>query len=210
MKVHLTYEFDSEDELRSHLGETATPATTVNVTATAPATPATPTPAASGAPATGDEPTRSSLDGDGMPYSDEIHADPPSFTADGRWRAKRGKADEAKQARADFLAKGGNVTPPAELPATPPAAAAPAAAPSAPTAAPALPASAPEPVTIESLYGRIGDLLNAAKLDKDSLGALYQKHAGAADPDTVHAVLSTNETVRAAMLADLVQYGEIE
>lgn len=181
-KIHVTYEFDSEDELRAHFGVDR----------------------AANAPSAAPEPTVSAdaLDADGMPYDGAVHADPPSHTADGRWRAKRGKADEAKAAREAFLAKGGAVTPPADLPPEPPLASpvAVSGVPGIPGMA-ALPPSAPEPVTIERLYAAISEAMTAnPALD---MRAVYQEYAGTTDMAALGNVLNTNESVRAAIMRHL-------
>ena len=174
-KLQLIYSFDSEEEMREHLA--------VETRAAAPTAPAGDDPA----------PTKADVDVDGMPYDEAVHSDPPQFKADGTWRAKRGKADEEKEARAAFKAGGGDIEPPAALPT--------AAAPAAPTlpGAVALPADAPAPVSFDTLVKAITDAMNSGKIDQAGLGPLYAKHGGA-DPAKT---LETSETARAAMLADL-------
>lgn len=210
-KISLIYEFNDETELRAHLDGTtrAVPATTqtpsVTVATISGHTPE-PTPAAE----PGDTVrSTSDLDGDGMPYDAAVHADPPSFTKDGMWRAKRGKSDEANAARAAFKARGGNVQPPADLlPPPGPVVAAPpvlppAAAPAAP-AAPALPPSMPEPVDIQRLYDAITAGLKQGKIDSR---ALYREFCGTENPAEVGALLNTDETMRRAMFDRIVAQG---
>ena len=139
-----------------------------------------------------------------MPYDANVHSTPPSFTQDGRWRAARGKADEAKAARAAFLSSGGNVEPPADLP--------PPSVPSLPEPAqertapslpdlPSLPEAMPEPVTIEALFARLTEVIQAGR-SADVMN-LYQKHLGTADRHQVGAALQNDETKRAALMQDL-------
>ena len=190
-KIHLTYEFDNEDELRAHLADETRVAPTAPATRAADPAPAEPTPA----PAVEPEPqteTRGAdeTDKDGMPYDGEIHSDPPAFTSDGLWRAKRGKADEAKAARAAFKAKGGDVTPPA--------------APSAmPGAMPStLPDDAPAPVSLDRLIEKINVMITRGAADEATLTDLYAKHSGVSAAESF-GVFQTNETARANLYAAL-------
>lgn len=185
-KIHLTYEFDSEDELRAHLADETRAAVERQPEQSAAAPTPTPTPAPE------PDQTRDSVDADGMPYDDTIHSDPPQFTADGLWRAKRGKADEAKAARAAFKAKGGNVEPPT------------AAAPSAmPGAMPSsLPEDAPEPVSLDRLIEKINVLITRKAVDEATLTELYAKHSGVSAAESF-GVFQTNETARANLFAEL-------
>ena len=197
-KHHLTLEFDTETDLRAYLDARASNTTT---TVAAPVV----------APEPEDEPgtgvDRSALDNDGMPYDESIHADPPSLTAKGEWRAKRGKTDEAKAAKSAFLAKGGNVEPPADLPPAPPV------VPGVPVASPAipgmdaLPPSAPEPVTTEKLFEAITDVMTRGKIDGAAMQAVYQEYAGTIDGGQLLGVLNTNETVRANIYRHIQSLG---
>lgn len=203
MKLQLTYQFENEDELRAHLSaETRT----TQAAPTAPA-PAVTTPEAEATEAsTGNEPTRDDLDGDGMPYDDAIHSDPPNFTADGLWRARRGKADEAKAARAAFKAGGGNVEPPAELPTAAPIGM-PGGMPGMPTPAARteLPADAPAPVSLEMVIEKIKGMMGRSKLGEQTLAGLYQKHSGVSDPAASFGVFNTNESARSKLFAELCE-----
>lgn len=208
MKLQLTYQFDSEDELRAHLGgETRTvdetPAAMTAMLSTEARTVAeTPAPAAE--PETETAVSADAVDGDGMPYDAAVHSDPPSFTADGLWRSKRGKGDEAKAARAAFKARGGNVAAPVDLP----TAAAPAMTlpgmPGMPTAA-ALPADAPEPIGLDRVIEKISGMITRAKITEQVLAGLYAKHSGVADPAASFNVFNTNESARANLFGDLCQ-----
>lgn len=44
---------------------------------------------------TTDEPVEPTLDADGVPHSTEWHSDPPKINADGRWKARRGRDNDA-------------------------------------------------------------------------------------------------------------------
>lgn len=211
MKLQLTYQFDSEDELRAHLGgETRTvaetPATTA-IMATEDRTIAveeihlgrTAEPEVEAAQ------SADALDGDGMPYDAAVHSDPPSFTADGLWRAKRGKGEEAKAARAAFKARGGAVAAPVDLP----TAAAPALTlpgmPGMPTTVVGLPADAPEPIGLDRVIEKISGMMTRNRITEQTLAGLYQKHSGVADPAASFHVFNTNESARANLFGDLCQ-----
>ena len=206
MKLQLTYQFDSEDELRAHLGgETRTVAETPAAVAPVAAAPVATQPEARAAePETETAVSAEALDGDGMPYDAAVHSDPPSFTADGLWRSKRGKGDEAKAARAAFKARGGNVAAPVDLP----TAAAPAMTlpgmPGMPTAA-ALPADAPEPIGLDRVIEKISGMITRAMITEQVLAGLYAKHSGVADPAASFNVFNTNESARANLFGDLCQ-----
>jgi len=187
MKLHLTYEFDSEDEMRAHLDGTSERSETTPA-ATVPDTP----------PADDGEPTRDSLDKDGMPYDPEIHSDPPKFTAAGIWRARQGKADEAKQAREAFKAGGGDVQPPEGAgPLTMPTG-----MPGLSNERAELPADAPEPVSMETLIGRIKEVLTDGKITSADIEKLYEEHSGRSVQECFP-VFQTNETARASLMSAL-------
>jgi hypothetical protein len=198
MKLHLTYEFESEAELRSHLAvETRVDAPVLQ-------------PAGHGDRQTiAEEPvteTRSStdVDGDQMPYDATVHSDPPQFTGDGLWRAKRGKSEEAKAARAAFKARGGAVVAPV-IDAAPSLPGMPAAAPSLPGMPTALPADAPEPITLERVIEKITGMMSRNTLGEATLSGLYAKHSGQADPTASFQVFNTNESARASLYGELCQ-----
>jgi hypothetical protein len=192
MKLHLTYEFESEAELRSHLAvETrATPGQMAEANVETVAV----------------EETRSStdVDGDQMPYDAAVHSDPPQFTGDGLWRAKRGKSEEAKAARAAFKARGGAVVAPV-VTAAPSLPGMPAAAPSLPGMPTALPADAPEPITLERVIEKITGMMSRNTLGEATLSGLYAKHSGQADPTASFQVFNTNESARASLYGELCQ-----
>ena len=128
-----------------------------------------------------------------MPYDDAIHADPPTTTADGLWRAKRGKADEAKTARAAFKASGGDVEPPA---------AAPAEASFAMPGTTPLPADAPEPISLDRVIEKINGMLTRQSVDQAALAPMYAEHSGTS-AEASFGVFQTNETARANLFAAL-------
>lgn len=204
-QIKLTYEFEDEAEMRAFMEQRD-----VEPKAAAPAAKPAAAPATETADTAEDAPTRDSTDADGMPYNEAVHSDPPAFTADGLWRARRGKADEAKAARAAFKASGGDVTPPEDVQTR---AEEPAAAPSAPGAAPAAAPAAPvveaqPPVTLEAVYGKATAMLEAGNIDSAGLRALYKETTGVEGsddeiPTLAGAVLHVNETARAALMAKL-------
>lgn len=206
MKLQLTYQFDSEDELRAHLGTEVRTAAVPVVPVAAPVVPVAAVQVTEIIPAAAPvvvpelpEETRSAsdVDGDGMPYDAAVHSDPPSCTADGLWRAKRGKGEEAKAARAAFKAKGGNVAAPViAMPGMP------AAMPGMPTA---LPADAPEPVSLDRVIEKITGMMTRAKLTEQMLAGLYLKHSGVTDPSASFGVFNTNESARANLFGELCE-----
>lgn len=203
MKLQLTYHFENEEELRSHLGGEVRASAPLSPVAALTTTVAAVAPVAEAAPvAAEDVRSATDLDGDGMPYDAAVHANPPSMTEDGLWRAKRGKADEAKAARAAFKAKGGNVAAPVGLPTA--AVVAPTAAlPGMPGMPSALPADAPEPISLDRVIEKITGMLTRNKLSEQVLAGLYQKHSGVADPAASFGVFNSNESARANLFGEL-------
>lgn len=189
-KVSLVMEFDSEDEARAYLqGNGRSHADPQPEPEREPE----PTPVSDNRADDAD----AGVDVDGMPYDPAVHSNPPSTTQDGRWRAARGKAEEAKAARAAFLASGGNETPPDDLPSMGPETEADRGLPEMPE----LPEPMPTPVTIEELYGAIYNVLENGR--SKELLALYSKHCGSTDRHAIDAALRNDESKRAALMADL-------
>lgn len=197
--LKLTYEFKSEEEMQDWLSKrNADPAKTEETPTPTP----TPTPAAK---SDDDDPTRDDVDADGMPYNESYHSDPPAFTSKGLWRAKRGCTDEANEARAKFKASGGNVADPDDVadrsaPETPPAPAA-----AAPGAAPAAAPEARAPVTIDQLFAKITEMLEAEAISREQLFEWYRTTTGltASDSEIAAAagpVFQVNETARADLM----------
>lgn len=144
-----------------------------------------------------DAPTKHDVDGDGMPYDESVHSDPPAFTANGLWRAKRGKAKEAETARAEFKAKGGDVAAPevademplpimTEMPGMP-----------------GMPADAPEPISLDTVMEKIKGMLARGSITGERTTGLYQAVCGTTNGGEVYKMLQTNETMRAALYAEL-------
>ncbi len=196
MKLHLTYEFESEVELRTHLAmetraDTSAPVDTItNVDVDADVT------------------TRiaTDVDADGMPYDAAVHSDPPQFTGDGLWRAKRGAAEAAKSARAAFKARGGALVAPvieAIVAAAPELPGMPVAAPAMPVMPSVLPVSAPEPISLDRVIEKITGMMQRGVLPEATLAGLYTKHSGQADPTASFAVFNTNESARAGLFGEL-------
>ncbi len=182
-KITLSYNFESEDELRAHLGgETRTDAVVVGSTSPVAVT-------------TAPEAVLSTdaVDADGMRYNADIHANPPTVTADGLWRARKGKAEAATAARAAFKAAGGTVVAPViatTMPGIAPI-----------SAMPGLPTTAPvrqEPVTMEQVSAKAAEVIANGKANEQTFGAIYAK-LGVTDVN----VFATNESLRAAMLAEM-------
>lgn len=113
MKYVITIEADSADELREITdllsGRDAAPAET---------TTAAPAPEVKSAPeetVVGTETREENgevTDSDGMPWNSDYHSDSRAKNADGTWKARRGKSEEAKAARVAFKAGGGNESAP--------------------------------------------------------------------------------------------------
>lgn len=188
-KILVTYEFESEDDVRAHFaGETRgapVPNETPAVEQVADASPT----AQPGA----------DVDSDGMPWDEKIHASTKTTNADGTWKARQGAAAEAKAARAAFKAAGGNVSAPAaETTSASPGlpGSAPAASTTGLPGAAALPESAPEPISYAKMVDKITGMLTRGTIQESQLPALYEKHGGAA-------ALETEESARAGVYADL-------
>ncbi len=178
-KLQLVYIFDSEEELRAHLGQST------RVDAPAAAAAPVETEVTAGADVT--------VDADGMPYDPEVHSESRALTDSGLWKAKRGKAAAAEAARAKFKAGGAGVAAPADLPTMP----------GLPTAAamPGLPTAAVSraPVSFEAVVAKLTDLMTKGKVAATELGAIYAL-AGAAGPEQ----FETDETARAKLMDILV------
>lgn len=176
-KINLTYTFDNEDELRAHIGGvTATPV----AAAPAPAAPA-------------EEPEMrndADTDSDGMPYDPEVHTETRATNQDGTWKARKGKAAEAKAARAAFKAGGGD----AEAPDVEERTEESVAATGMPGMPGTIPAETPEPVSMERVIDKANGMMERKVVDQAGIGALYVK-AGS----TTLAEYESNETLRAKL-----------
>ena len=134
------------------------------------------------------------VDGEGMPFDPEIHSGPDKLTDQGLWRVKRGKAQEATQARAAFKAAGADVDAPEDVPVVP--------------KMPGMEPVAPAPVTFDDLMRACVEALESGSLTRAQMMALYGKHTGASGSEADIAaqaaqVFQTDESARAAMLADI-------
>lgn len=206
-KISITIDGDTIEEVRSNMAEmlgrlggadstqvaTDAPAQPAEKTET-PATPA-PAPAAAPAPAKGADEGDAAVDADGMPYDPEVHAATRTMTADGLWKAMRGKAAEAKAARAAFKAQGGNETAPATtgLPG--------AGEEKGETGLPGaenLPTD--DPVSLETAVEIAQKALADTVIDTPGLLALYSEITGKADANEAFAVFQTDETARARLV----------
>lgn len=209
-KYQITIQCESEAEFRSTVNTltnrsdtsepTATVQTDVQVPASVPSTPEkTETPASSA------DPDEMAVDADGMPYDPAVHSPKRAINQDGTWKAKKGQAEAAKAARAAFKAGGGGVTPPA----LPTSTSDPQLTQSAPiesvkTALPGLGAiPAQEPVTFDQFFAKVTEVLNADKVKEDDLVKFYGDVTGCATTEEAVEVLQTNESVRAAGVAQL-------
>lgn len=196
-KISLVYNFESEEELRAHLAvetRVAAPTQPVAVEVKAAAPVAVETDAEPDeAPDT--EVSRDSVDDDGMPYNADFHSDPPTMTAKGLWRAKRGKTAEADAARAAFKAGGGNVEAPVIT--TVPAM-------TLPGMTTDLPAPAPAPVSITKLAEKIGGMMRRGVIDAPTVSGMYTSVTKASDAAAAMQVFNTNETARAALYSQLL------
>ena len=156
----------------------------------------------------------STLDANGVPWIESVHASTKGLTKENFWRGKKGvTADQRKAVEDAWKASnnasftvpgsitgdgtGGPVTIPAgpvSLPGLPGAA---------PVGLPGLPAAAaPAPVSYEDLVAKYTTLATAGKITPDAMGAIYGKH-GVTDMQ----VLMSNEALRTAIVADLNQIG---
>lgn len=187
-KIEMKYVFDDLEDFQRYMDGFETKAPTTEV---ATATLAVAEAARTVADAPVAEPTiTDNVDKDGLPYDPEIHATPKSQTADGLWRAKRGKADEANAARDAFKAAGGAVVAPVvtAMPGMPGA--------TAPVTAP----RAAEPISYDKLIDKTVGMMQRSKIDADGVMKLYGE-VGIIDP----ASLETNESQRAALFGKLCE-----
>ena len=155
------------------------------------------------------------LDSNGMVWREDLHTSTRTKNADGSWKARKGMAQAAKDAVAAHKAAGGGVTPPADV-ATPAPTGMPAAdvATPAPTGMPAAGAARvddmPPPVSQAVLEEKIVGMLGRGTLVQDPTAAIGAAAANTyqglldrhqIDRNDPSAVLSTNETLRAAVYA---------
>lgn len=134
------------------------------------------------------------VDADGMPFDEEVHTAVDALTEKGLWRSKRGKSDEANKRRADFKAAGGDVTPEPEPEPEPETKSE---APSMP-GMPGMAAAVAPPITMAKLIEKATGMIERQAVDNETLIGLYAK-VGASETS----VLETNESLRAALFAEL-------
>lgn len=180
--IELKYTFKSEEELRLHLGSTTIEKVDNDLEV-----------ADESVTERQETTEEAEVDSDGMPWNEEYHSGSKGKNADGTWKARQGKAQAAKDARAAFKAGGGDVDAPEveteevkSVPTLPGVA--------------ALPEDAPAPVTWERMIEKITGMMERGLLAQPKMMDLYSKHGGD-DPVTV---LEINETARAALFADLL------
>ena len=198
-ELELTIRFTSFDDLRAWMENTdgrSTAAAPTPAPAAAPAAPNAPAAApvaAAPAPASPTaNPGEVERDAQGMPYDPELHTTTKTLNADGTWKALRGKAEEAKAARAEFLARGGADAAASGAPDPAPAAApavavmpgteaAPAPAPAA-GGMPGMPGVEAREVSMDELVQKTTELMTSGVLSKDALRGHYQE-IGLTSPD---------------------------
>lgn len=191
MKYILTIESDDAEEIRDAAekltGRAApSPAATKGVDTTS----AKPAPEKTKA-----DPDDAAFDSDGMPFDAAVHATSRAVNADGTWKAQRGKAEEAKAARAAFKASGGGIDAPADVEENE--------APGLPgtkKTAPALPGAEKippaTPVTFEDFVAKATAVLEGGKADNEAVLQVYRDATGQSDTNEAAKTLQTNESMR--------------
>ena len=163
-----------------------------------------------------DEPGAREVDANGMEWSEDLHSGNKATNADGSWKARKGMAQQAKDALAAHKAGGGNITPPADtgMPTADvtggmPNAGATGGMPTADVTG-ARAEDMPPPITQAKLEEKILGMIGRGTLQQDATAAIgaapantYQglldRHQiSRADPSSV---LTTNETLRAQVYA---------
>lgn len=184
--IELKYTFDNEDELRAHLAaETETKSDTPSEKTVETETKSEP-----------------EIDSDGMPWDEEIHSGGKALNKDGTWKARQGKADEAKKAREEFKSGGGNEEAPTDLPNTEEKQETPVGLPGMEN----LPDDAPEPVALKDFTDKVNSMIERKTFDADVWKAVNAEN-DITDPNTQ---LATNETARAAVYAKLCEIDTVE
>lgn len=203
-KITITVECDDAEDARSVIDQ-LTGRSDAAVT-TAPATPAaekTTKPA---------EQTKSDVDdvvtdSDGMPWDEAVHASSRAVNTDGTWKARKGQAQAAKDARAAFKASGGDVAPPVETPTEDAAAGLPGT--KAEDAVPGLPGAdaipPADPVTMADFTAKATAVLKAGKIDNDGIVAMYLEVTGQSDTNDAVKSFQTNESMRRAAVDRLTE-----
>lgn len=143
------------------------------------------------------------VDADGMPWNGDYHASSRAMTADGLWKAARGKAVAARQAREQFKAGGANEEAPADVETRE--------APAAP-GMPGLPgAAAPATeVTSDVRTASLEDVVTAAqaaldneRISGDALLTLYTDVTGAGTPEEAFEMFKEDNDLRVELLDEI-------
>lgn len=204
-KITITVECDDAEEARSVIdqltGRSDTAITTV---------PSTPVAEKTSAPA---EQTKTDVDSivtdsDGMPWDEAVHSTSRAVNADGTWKARKGQAQAAKDARAAFKASGGNVAPPDDTTAEDADDGLPGTAKSddAATGLPGADAIPPaDPVTMADFTAKATAVLNSGKIDNDGIIAMYLDVTGQSDTNEAVKSFQTNESMRRAAVERLTE-----
>lgn len=201
ISVNLT--FATMDALRAWVDSQTTEALAPNAPAAAPVAAASPTAAPAAAPTPPTPTGEVRTDAQGMPHDPAVHTESGTTNQDGTWKARKGKADEAKAARAEFLSRGGAAAAPA-APAAPAAGGMPTSAP-----APAAPAAGGMPgmteapaavreVSLDELIARTTELMNTGAVDTATLKTIYG-NLGVTDPS----MFADNPALRLSMMETL-------
>lgn len=192
MKYTLTIESDDANDIRSVADKLAT-------RDDAPVAKPTPKPKADDKPKDEiDENTEKSVDSIGMPYDETIHADPPSFKADGSWKVRNGQASAAKAAIAAFKAGGGNIEPPVVEDAPVETGGMPGV-----KAQTGMPVPTAEPVTLDVVMKKWTGLMESGKLSAERATEICVEVTGKTDAQQHYPTFQTDETARADLYAKL-------
>ena len=199
-QITITVDCDSVEAAREVLDKLN------NRAETAPAStpPATPTPTV---PKSAPVDTSNLVDSEGFPFDENLHTAPDNFKADGTWRAKRGKSEEEKIARATWKAAGGDVVAPGTPTVTPPVTTPTVTPMTASVTMPGIPSVKSEPealpeIGFDEVIARVTDLMNQGRVTNDQLMGLYTKTSGTT-PDQCMNVYQSQEPARRALWDEL-------
>ena len=196
-KITITVECEDADDARSVIDQ-LTGRSDAAVTTATPAAPAEKTEVKEAV-----DPDDAAVDSIGMPHNEDYHASSRAVNADGTWKARRGKTEQAKEAAAAFKAAGGNVTAPATdaapgLPGT-----------KADDAAPGLPGAdaipPAEPVTMADFTAKATAVLKSGKITNEEIIEMYHEVTGQTDTNEAVKMFQTNESMRRAAVEELTE-----
>ena len=68
---------------------------------------------------------------------------------------------------------------------------------------PGMPADAPEPISLDAVMDKVKGMLARGSITGEGATGLYKKVCGTANGGEVYKMLQTNETMRAALYAEL-------